>query len=89
MHAYATCLVAQISGELGACLSSLLHIRGNIMACRCKISLELLPLSIRILLAYKLHDIRPPISSPSWVHRLPIELKKKYLLMNLPVCMLF
>ena len=46
---------------LRACLTSMLQPRGYAVAGRCKISFELLPLDIRILLAKKLRAVQPPI----------------------------
>lgn len=46
---------------LRACLTSMLHPRDYTVAGRCKISFELLPLDIRILLAKKLRAVQPPI----------------------------
>ena len=46
---------------LRACLTSMLHPRGYTVASRCKISFELLPLEIRILLAKKLRAVQPPV----------------------------
>ena len=46
---------------LCACLTSILHTRGYTVAGRCKISFELQPLDIRILLAKKLRAVQPPV----------------------------
>ena len=46
---------------LRACLTSMLRPKGYTVAGRCKISFELLPLDIRILLAKRLRAVKPPV----------------------------